>query len=163
MAELLYNKKLEIKDDKGEIIYTIKNLTLDAEYELENIAYDIQEAKEKALLSNDRFEALGLAELELLSEYYTLLAEDKEKNQTRIDKILKMLKKFDESREKRGKRIIRQKDILRQVPKQNLEDAVRWLKANLEEFKQLSYYEAAIEAANVAESFAQYKAEIKKK
>jgi len=160
---LEYNKPLQIKDEKGEILYTIKNLSLDAEYELENFSYTLEEVREK-LLSGNKFITVPLKEQKLAERYLDLsikVAEDKNKNRVEElekerNKILEQLKAGDQDRVKKGKSIIRYKDILRATPKEILIEMVEWLKDNIKEFELKSYYDCALEINSIASAFRSY-------
>ena len=61
---LEYNKPLVIKDSEGKEIYTIKDLTMDAEFELERIYNEIGEARED-LLNTGKYVRVGITEIQI--------------------------------------------------------------------------------------------------
>lgn len=172
---LLYNQPLELKDTEGNVIYTIKDLTMDAEYELENLAYAIQE-KKSILLSGDRYVTLTEEELELSEKYFNVLslktdiiADKKEEEndmaaiESQLDNLWVAIDKLDKIRMEAGKKILTFNDVLHNLPKTFVKEAARWLKTNIVEFKDLGYYECVIELNKVNGLYLEYKEDIKKK
>lgn len=172
---LIYNKPFEIKDRDDNVLYTIKELTLDAEYELENLSYKIQEKRE-ILLGGDRFVTLTEEETDITNKYFNainkkakILQINKPKEfklvavEKEIKQLLKALEITDLAREKAGKRIITFTDILHNMSKSFLKESAEWLMQNIEGFEQMGYYECAVELELVSSAFERYKAELKKK
>jgi len=168
---LLYNEKLEIKNDEGEILYTIKNLTLDAEYELDGLSYKIQETREK-LLSGDKFITLSESDKKMSNKYFDYLVKSVDDTNTDVQKIKykqlanelwTKMNNIDIKHEKQGKKILQDNDILHALPKEFLIESVKWLKDNIEGFEQLGYYECATEINKISVAFTNYKYNLKKK
>ena len=156
---LLYNKPLEIKDKEGEILYTIKNLTLDAEYELDMLNYDIQTTRE-TMLASGKFVLVTQNEIDLTLSYIKALdSEDAEA----IKELEGVLFKLQESRERKGVRVLNTMLILKALPKDKLVEMVKWLKDYIEGFEQVSYFECAEEVIKINNAFRDYKKELKKK
>jgi len=65
---MIYNKPLIVKDTEGQELYVIKEITLDAELELDNLSFEIAEARE-ILLNNGEFTQISYEENELSIAY----------------------------------------------------------------------------------------------
>ena len=156
---LLYNKPLEIKDKEGKILYTIKNLTLDAEYELDMLNYEIQNTRE-TLLASGKFVLIDQKEVDITLEYITAL---EEVSAELMKELEYKLIEFQTVREKKGIKVLNTMHILKALSKDKLVEMVKWLKEYIDGFEQVSYFECAEEVIQINNAFREYKLEIKKK
>ena len=161
---MIYNKPLIVKDTEGQELYVIKEITLDAELELDNLSFEIAEARE-ILLNNGEFTQISYEENELSIAYVKELMKENA-DQELLTKLEKKMAKFDEIRKKRKKRLLTDKHVLYHIQKMNPDFLVRaskWLQNYIEGFEQKSLYDCARELQTVSYTFQQFKKNIKKK
>ena len=168
---LIYNKPLEIKDKEGKILYTIKNLTLDAEYELENYGYRFQEVKEN-LIAGNKFVTLTKADEKNRKEYFKLIIEKTDEGlsdeeikviDNKAKNIMQKMIDADTQREKDGKRIMVFNDVIHNLPKSELLEMVAWVKEHIKEVEELGLYDCALEINTIYLAFYNFKEDLKKK
>jgi len=164
---LEYNKPLEIKDYEGNIAYTIKNLTLDAELELELMGRHIELAKAK-LHRSGRFYKLNSIDMRDRFEYLTLI-DVKERNEKQEERFLFLQKRMEEIQAEKEKLALPEMmdiDIIKEIRDTDpnwLADMVKWLIDNIEGYEKKSYSESVRELVQISNAYSFFMLSLKKK
>lgn len=166
---LEYNKPLVIKDSEDKEIYVIKELTEDAEFELERIYHEIGEARED-LLNTGKYARIGMTEIQIGIQSAEM-ALKKTRQGGKLSKgdeeiaenLLKKYADFELENQRKGLKKLTIDKILFSMQREQLLEMVDWVRENIENQDKIGLADSARELYNIATHFINYKEDLKKK
>lgn len=164
---LEYRKPLIIKNFEGKELYTIKDLTLDTELELELMGRHIELTKSK-LYRTGRFYKLNSIDIRDRFEFLTLI-DVKKKNaaqKKRFDVLQKRMDELQKEKDEMGLPEMMDIDILKEIRDTDpewLADMVKWLTEKIEGYEKKSYSQSVRELISISNSYSLFIMNLKKK